>query len=69
MKKWGFKYWETYVPVSNLIIVRYLLDTASIHELPILSINFVLTFPQTDLDVYVFMKIYLGMGIDVNIGE
>ena len=46
-----------------------LLDIASIHELPSISIEFVLAFIQYDLDVYVFMYLPLGIGLDVNLGE
>ena len=41
----------------------------SIYELPSRSINFVLAFPQSGLDVNVFMEITLGMGVDENIEE
>ena len=49
--------------------MRSLLAIASIPELPIKSIDFVLAFPQYELDVDVFMEIPLGMGFDRNIGE
>ena len=42
--KWGVNYWETYAPVVNCMNVRALLAIASIHELPIRSIYFVLAF-------------------------
>ena len=46
--------------------MRSLLVIASIYEFPSISINFVLAFPQDDLDLYVFIKINLGMGADGN---
>ena len=40
-----------------------MLAISSIYELPIISIDFVIAFPQDDLDVDVFMGIPLGMGV------
>ena len=68
-KKWGVNQWETYSPVVNLISARSLLAIASIHELKSISIEFVLAFTQSDLDVDVFMDIPLGMEVYVNIRE
>ena len=47
----------------NWISVRSLLAIASIHGLPIKSIDFVLYFNQADLDVDVLMCITLGMEV------
>ena len=63
MKKWGVAYWETYAPVENLLVIRSLLAISSIHAFPIRSINFVLAFPQYNIDVDVFMDINLVMGL------
>ena len=40
------------------------LSIASIHDFPRISIDFVLAFPQADLDMGVFMDLPLGMGVD-----
>ena len=48
-------YWETYATVENWITVRSILAIASVHKLPSISIEFLLAFPQSELDVYVFM--------------
>ena len=64
-KKWGVNYWETYVPVVNCISVRSLLAIARIHGLPSISTDFLLAFLQSELDVDVFMDIYLGMVVDI----
>ena len=61
MKQWGVRYWENYASVENWISARSILDIASIHELPIISIEFVRDFNQDDLDVDVFMDIPLGL--------
>ena len=53
----------------NWTSVRSLLTIASIHEFPIRSIDFVIAFHQSYLDVDVFMEIHLGMGVDGNRGE
>ena len=45
-----------------------LLYIVSIHELPSISINFVLAFTQDDLDLDLFVDIPLGMGFDGNRG-
>ena len=66
MQKWVVQYWWTCDPVVNRISMRSLLDIASIHELSRISIDFVLAFTQSDVDVYVFMDITLGMGVDGN---
>ena len=49
--------------------VSSLLPTKNIHEFPSISIDFVLAFPQADLDVDTFMDLPLGMGVDVNRGK
>ena len=48
----------------NWIYVRSLLVISNIHELPSISIEFVLVFPQADLDVDLVMDLPLGMGVD-----
>ena len=69
MKYWGVMHCEPYAPVVNGITVTSLLDIASLHDLPRISIIFVLAFPQADLDVEVFMELPLGIGVDENRGE
>ena len=60
MQRWGIDYWETYSPVVNWISVRALLAISTIHNLPTTSIDFVLAFPQADLETDVFMEIPSG---------
>ena len=64
IQQWGINYWKTYDPVVNWISVRPLLSIASIHEFPSIPIDFVLAFPQADLDLDVFIEILLRMGVD-----
>jgi hypothetical protein len=52
---WGLDYWDTYAPVVTWASVRLLLIVAKIHGLQSKSIDFILAFPQADLDVPVYM--------------
>jgi hypothetical protein len=60
MQTWGHNYWETYAPVVNWASVRLILAIAKIHGLPSKSIDFVLAFPQADLEVPVYMQLPVG---------
>jgi hypothetical protein len=60
MQTWGQNYWETYAPVVNWASVRLLLCIAKIHKLPSKGIDFVLAFPQADLEVPVYMEMPMG---------
>ena len=65
MKQWRVNDWETYNPLVNWISVRSLLDIESVNEFPSGSIEFVLVFPKTDIDVDVFVELHLVMWVDV----
>jgi hypothetical protein len=56
MQQWGVSYWETYSPVVNMLTVRLLLALCNIHGLESKSIDFILAFPQADLDVDIWME-------------
>jgi hypothetical protein len=60
MQTWGQNYWETYAPAVNWAMVRILLAVAKIHGLSSKSIDFVLAFPQADLEVPVYMELPMG---------
>jgi hypothetical protein len=60
MQRWGENYWETYSPVVNMISVKLLLVIAKIHGLESKSIDFVLAFPQADLDIDFWMELPIG---------
>ena len=64
MQTWGVNYWETYSPTVNWISVRFLLIVAEILNLNTRAIDFVLAFPQADLDVPVYMELPAGMEIN-----
>ena len=61
MQQWGENYWETYSPVVNMLSVRLLLAIAHIHGLDSKSIDFVLAFPQADIDIDIWMELPDGM--------
>ena len=69
MQQLEVNYRGNYDPVVNWISASSILSIASIHEFPTRSIYFVLSFPQADLDVNVFMEITLVMGVNLNRGE
>ena len=65
MQTCGENYWETYAPVVNWLSVRTLLTLSITHNLETRSIDFVLAFPQADLDVDVYMELpYRFEGLD-----
>ena len=68
MQQWGVNYWETYGLALNWINVKSLLAISSIHEFPIISIVFVLSFTQIDLDMDFFVEVLLVMVVDGNRG-
>lgn len=63
MQQWGVNYWETFSPVVNWMSVRLVLTMSLMFDLETRSIDFVLAFPQADLDVPVFMELPMGMEI------
>jgi hypothetical protein len=64
---WGQDYWDTYAPVVTWASVCLLLVIAKIHGLQSKSIDFVLAFPQVDLDVPVYMELPAGVNpVDVS---
>jgi hypothetical protein len=64
MQTWGVNYWETYSPTVNWISVRFLLIVAEILKLDTRAIDFVLAFPQAELDVPVYMELPAGMELE-----
>jgi hypothetical protein len=61
MQTWGHNYWETYDPVVKWASVRLILAIAKIHGLPSKSIDFILLFPQADLEFPVYMQLPIGL--------
>ena len=51
-------------PVVNMLTVRLILALCNIHKLESKSIDFVLAFPQADLEVYIWMELPIGFIIN-----
>ena len=51
MQEKGIKYWETYAPVVQWMSVRIMLTLSVIENLHTKSIDFVLAYPQANLDM------------------
>ena len=64
MQQWGVNFWETYAPVVNWISIRILLVLSEIVGLKSKALDFVLVFPQADLDVPVYTELPVGMDIE-----
>ena len=64
MQQWGDSYWETYSPVVNMLTVRLILAIAKIHKLDSKAIDFVLAFPQADLEEDIWMDLPAGFQVD-----
>ena len=64
MQQWGDSYWETYSPVVNMLSVRLILAMPKLHNLNSKGINFVLAFPQADLEEDIWMYLPIGFQVD-----
>ena len=60
MQTWGENYWEAYAPVVNWLSIRTLLILSILNDLETRSIDFVLAFPQAELDIEVYMELPYG---------
>ncbi len=57
-------YWETYLPVVNMVTVHLILLTAWIYKLDLKAIDFVLVFQQAELDDDIWMHHPIGFQVD-----
>ena len=64
MQQYGVNYWETYSPTVNWIGVLFIMIVAQIIKLDTKAIDFVLAFPQADLNVPVYMELPAGMDLE-----
>ena len=60
---YGVNYWETYAPVVQWMSVRVMLCLSVVESLHSRSIDFVLAYPQADLDIDMFMELPLGADV------
>ena len=63
MKEKVINYWETYAPVVQWISVRIMLILAAIENLHNKSIEFVLAYPQANIDVDIYMELPQGFNV------
>ncbi len=56
----GENYWEAYSTIVSMISVKLFLVIAKIHGLESKLIDFVLAFPQADLDEDIWMNLLIG---------
>ena len=61
MQKYEFNYLETYSPTVNCISAHFLMIVAQVLELDTQAIDFILAFPQAELEVPVYMELTEGM--------
>jgi hypothetical protein len=66
IKQWGTNYWETYSPIVNIVTVQLILLLARIYKLDSKAIDFVLAFPQAELDVDIWMYLPIGFHVDTD---
>ena len=64
MQKWGESYYETYSPVANWLIIRFLITMAMALDLETKSIDFTMAYPQVVLKTDVFMETPWGYSLD-----
>jgi hypothetical protein len=64
MQQWGTNYWETYSLVVNMVTVRLILVLARMYKLDSKAIDFVLAYPQAELDVNIWMYLPIGFQVD-----
>ena len=64
MQKWGDSYWEAYSPVLNILTVRLIIVISKIRILDSRAIDFVLGFPQAELEEYIWMQLPIGFQVD-----
>jgi hypothetical protein len=64
MQQWGVSYCKTHSLIINMLMVCLLLTLCNAHGLESKSINFVLAFLQTNLDVDIWMELPMGIVID-----
>ncbi len=64
MQQWGTNCWETYSPAVNMVTVCLILLLAGIYKLDSKAIDFVISFPQAELDVDIWMYLPTSFQVD-----
>ena len=63
MQEKGIQYCETYAPVVQWMNVRIMLTLAAMENLYTKSIDFVLAYPQANIDVDIYMELPQGFNV------
>ena len=63
MQEKCINYWETYAPVVEWMSVRIMLTLAAIENLHTKSIDFVLAYPQSNLDIDMYLELPQGLNV------
>ena len=69
MQEKGINYWETYAIVVQWTSVRMMLTLAAIENLQTKPIDFVLAYPQADLDMDIYMELPQGFNVGPESGR
>jgi hypothetical protein len=64
MKQWGTNYWETYSPLVHMVTVHLILLLTRVYKFELKAIDFVLAFPQAELDADIWMYLPIGFQVD-----
>jgi hypothetical protein len=59
-QEYGVNYWETYAPVVTWAAIRLVLVLSMMYEWETVQIDFVLAYPQADVECDLYMKIPKG---------
>ena len=62
-QEYGVNFWETYSPVVNWFTIRVFLILTLIHGWKARQMDFVLAFPQADIETPMFMQIPKGFNV------
>ena len=65
----GINYWETYAPVVMWTTIRLIITLATIQGWPSRQLDFVLAYPQAEVDVDIYMKLPKGFEIPNSQGK
>ena len=68
-QEYGVNYWETYAPVVNWFSIRLLLAQALLNNWHTRQVDFVLAYPQADIETELFMKLPRGIQLPNNISN
>jgi len=65
----GIHYWDTYAPVVTWFAIRLMLTLVLLYKWSTLTVDFVLAYPQADVDSEIFIKLPRGINFGPNISR